>query len=70
MGLNSIIPLAEPWPGPVRAPIYGRGTGNSLLFTLYSHLGGRPQAASLVRGLRPRNAPGPTTCLAGSVANW
>jgi len=25
------------------------------------HLGGRPQAASLVRGLRPRNAPSPTT---------
>ena len=30
-------------------------------------LGGRPQAASLVRGLRPRNAPGPTICLVDRV---
>ena len=33
------------------------GAVDSLLFTLSLHLGGRPQAASLVQGLRPRNAP-------------
>ena len=42
----------------------------SLLTSLHSLLvlmGGRPQAASLVRGLRPRNAPGPITCLIDRV---
>ena len=43
------------------------------LSTLYSFMGGRPQAASLVQGLRPRNAPlqnhpSPTLCAHSSRA--
>ena len=52
------------------SPLSQRKRHVSLLTPLHSLLvlmGGRPQAASLVRGLRPRNAPGPTTCLVDRV---
>ena len=49
----------------------GPGEASSLTTDPYllttAVMGGRPQAASLVRGLRPRNAPSPTTPAAPSV---
>ena len=57
MGTNARIPLAT---GPRAVPISGRPIGishPSILCSHSSHLGGRPQAASLVRGESPRNAP-------------
>ena len=52
------------FPRPAHNPISSTGnraTLSSHLFTLASHLGGRAQAPSLVRGLRPRNAPSKTS---------
>ena len=57
---------------PARDPNCGRGPGSSLsslLFTLsllFWAVG--PSRPSLVRGLRPRNAPSPTTCLIDLVS--
>ena len=55
------------------SPLSQRKRQFSLLTSLHSLLvllGGRPQAASLVRGLRPRNAPSPTTCLVDRVPEF
>ncbi len=59
-------------PQPVRKPLNKASNSYSSLH-IHVALGGRPQAASLVQGLRPRNAPlqnraSPTVCLHRNVS--